>query len=95
MGGKAKKWTPREKFKLLRYSSEGVEEISEDIERSEIAIKSMARKLDMGICYVSKKEKVSHRKFCNDCMYNKKNCGKNVEKCLQEADLYKKFFNIK
>lgn len=91
MSKRSKRWSAYEKFKLLRYSSEGVEELKNEINRTEIAIQSMARKLNMGKCYVKQKEEITFTKFCNDCIYNYKTCNNDPEDCLKKAKLYKKF----
>jgi hypothetical protein len=88
-------WTPGERFALLRYTHEGVTKLKSELEgRSEVAIKSMARKLDMADCYVKQKNRVSYRKFCNDCRFDNKTCGESIRDCLKKANLYKKYSNM-
>ena len=32
--------------------------------------------------------------FCEDCLYNKKNCGKDIEECKKKGELYFNKLNI-
>ena len=95
MSKNSERWSATERFRLLRYTTLEVNELSKELEdRTKIAIKSMARKLNMGECYVQTKEEISHRRFCNDCRFNKNECNKSIKECLKEANLYKQYTNI-
>ena len=41
------------------------------------------------------RDKVSQKKFCNDCKENKKDCKKEIRDCIKEATLYEKFIKIR
>ena len=41
------------------------------------------------------REKISQKKFCNDCKKDKKDCQKEIKDCIKEATLYEKFIKIR
>ena len=87
-------WKTYEKFELLMYTEKEIEMLQKKIDRTESAIKTMARKLNMGKSYVKANEEVSHTTFCNDCKFDSKNCNEDISDCIKRARIYKKFNKV-